>query len=124
MTIQHPGKETDTVAALQLKLQALGIELSVLSYESVDVLTNPIDIYRSYLADDLAKILDCSRELIYDAIQWTNQLSNGDLILIVPKLRLKGAKPAEVTKVLSDKVWTPVLSASDISHKNANLDFW
>ena len=104
MTFQDSSKETISIAALQQKLQALGADPSVLDHESADILTNPLDIYRSYLANDLTKILECGWQLIYDAIHWTNQLSNGDLILIVPKLRLKGAKPAEVTRELSGKV--------------------
>ena len=69
MTVHKLKEETTTIAALQQKLQDLGIDRHVLSYESDDILTNPLDIYRSFLATDLTKILDCDRQLIYDAIQ-------------------------------------------------------
>lgn len=104
MTVKDSSEETTTVAPLQKKLRTLGIDHSLPSYESGDILANPLDIYRSFMANELTKILDCDRQLIYNAIQWSNQLSNGDLILIVPKLGLKGAKLAEVTKELSSKV--------------------
>lgn len=111
MSTQDSGNETTSVDALHGKLQTLGVEAPIPSFKGTDVLTNPVDIYRSYLAHALTQILDCDRHLVYDAIQWVNQLSNGDLLLVAPRLRIKGAKPAEVVKELSDKV-RPILADS------------
>lgn len=59
------------------------------------VLSRPIDIYRVYLADILAKLAGCEPALAYDAIQTSSTLSNGDLTIPVPRLRLKGKKPVD-----------------------------
>lgn len=104
MAKQDPPKDTTCISGLQEKLQSLGVESPIPSFEGANVLTNPVDIHRSYLAEALTKVLDCDRQLVYDAIQWTNQLSNGDLLVVVPRLGMKAVKPAEVTKDLSDKV--------------------
>lgn len=68
------------------------------------MLVNPIDIHRSYLANILVSLVNSDRQLIYDSIQWTNNLTNGDLLRVIPKLRLKGVKPADMDKDLSVKV--------------------
>lgn len=104
MTISATGARTTDLPSLQKQLQALGISAPIPTWKGTDVLTNPVDIYRSYLADALGSLLDCERQLVYDSIQWTNNLPNGDLLLVVPKLRLKGAKPADVARDLSQRV--------------------
>lgn len=56
---------------------------------------NPTDIFRCYITDQLAKVSGIGPELIYPALSWTNTLDKGDLVIAVPRLRLKGAAPAE-----------------------------
>ncbi|KAL8800155.1 MAG: hypothetical protein Q9200_007335 [Gallowayella weberi] len=107
MAAQEPDNQTTTASALQKKLQSLGVDSPIPSFKGTDVLTNPVDIYRCYLADALATIIDCDRQLVYEAIQWTNQSSHGDLLLVVPRLRLKGVKPIELTNDLSGNVRGP-----------------
>lgn len=46
----------------------------------------------------------CGVEVGYDAVQWTNLLAAGDLILVVPRLKLKGIKPQELAKEIASKV--------------------
>ena len=104
MAARDSAKETLSVSALQEKLQTLGVGTPIPSFKGTDVLTNPVDIYRSYLADTLTRLIDCDAQLVYESIQWTNSLPNGDLVLVVPRLRLKGVKPADLAKDLSDKV--------------------
>jgi len=95
---------TSTLDGLQAQLSTLNVEIPIPSFDNTHVLVNPIDIYRSYLANILANFVERDRQLIYDSVQWTNNLVNGDLLLVIPKLRLNGAKPAEVAKDLSAKV--------------------
>lgn len=95
---------TTTLDRLQAKLNALDVETPIPSFDNTEVLVNPIDVYRSYLANLLAALVESDRQLVYDSIQWTNNLANGDLLLVIPKLRLKGVKPADMAKDLSAKV--------------------
>jgi len=55
---------------------------------------NPVDIFRCVITEELAKITELDASLIYPAIEWTSTLDKGDLILAVPRLRVKGS-PAE-----------------------------
>jgi arginyl-tRNA synthetase len=55
---------------------------------------NPVDIYRCVITEELAKITELDASLIYPALEWTSTLDKGDLILAVPRLRVKGS-PAE-----------------------------
>lgn len=60
------------------------------------ILSRPVDIYRVYLADILTRLAPgCTSTLAYESFQSTNQLSNGDLVLPVPRLRLKGKEPTD-----------------------------
>ncbi|KAL8681116.1 MAG: hypothetical protein Q9186_002768 [Xanthomendoza sp. 1 TL-2023] len=115
MAAQESVSQTTSAIALEKKLQALGVDFPIPSFKGTDALTNPVDIYRCYLADALTTIVDCDRQVVYEAIQWTNQSSHGDLLLVVPRLRMKGVKPAEVTKDLSDKLPSSPLFAAPIA---------
>lgn len=102
---------TLTLEGLQAKLKSLGLESFVPKYANSQVLQNPIDIYRSYLADILTPLIGVGSQLIYDSLQWTNSLNHGDLVLVVPKLRLKGVKPADYALNLESKVCACVHSS-------------
>lgn len=66
--------------------------------------TNPLDIYRAHLTNILYDITGVERKIIYSAIQWTNGLDKGDMIIAAPALRVKGRKPDELAKEWADKV--------------------
>ena len=69
-----------------------------------DVLVNPIDVYRCYLSEIFCRLLTCDAAKTWDAIQWPNFLSNGDLSLVVPRLRIQGVDPVQLAGELSEKV--------------------
>ena len=104
MAAQGSLKDTTCIPGLQEKLRSLGVDSPIPSFKIASVLTNPVDLYRSYVADALVQVLDYDPDLIYEAIQWANQLSNGDLLLVVPRLRMKGVKPEQLVKDLRRKV--------------------
>ena len=56
-------------------------------------LTRPTDIYRIYLAHIIANLTGCSLPLAYDSLQNPTSPANGDLVLPVPRLRLKSKNP-------------------------------
>ena len=71
-------------------LNELGITDPLPTYEAASVTTNPIDIFRSYIAEEMHKITGVSRDIVYPALEWTQQMEKGDLIMAVPRLRIKG----------------------------------
>jgi arginyl-tRNA synthetase len=71
--------------------------------KGAEVLANPLDVYRTYLAQVLADVVGCDIDAAYKSIQWPNNIFNGDLSVILPKLR-PGAKADEVAIELMKKV--------------------
>ena len=94
----------EALSALQSNLGKLGIQPPSPNFAGSHILHNPIDVYRSHLAEILRPLINTDPQLIYDSLQWTNSLVHGDLVLVVPKLRLKGVKPTEYAKELEPKV--------------------
>lgn len=65
---------------------------------------NPIDVYRAHITELVHQVSGVDPAIILPAIQWTNQLENGDLQLPIPALRIKGKKPAELSEEWLPKV--------------------
>ncbi|KAI1500274.1 arginyl-tRNA synthetase [Biscogniauxia marginata] len=59
---------------------------------------NPLDRFRVAIAEELSRICHIDRSLALSCLDRPTTLDNGDLILIVPRLRMKGVAPAELTK--------------------------
>jgi arginyl-tRNA synthetase len=70
------------------------------SYPSV----NPVDIFRSLITKALVEITGVAADIVFPALQWQNNLGFGDLVLAVPRLRVKGAKPDELAKKWASEV--------------------
>lgn len=100
---------TLSVEGLEALLNKLGVSsieaiLEDLTLPADDgrILSRPVDIYRVYLAHILTKLApECTPVAAYESFQSTSVLGNGDLILPVPRLRLKGNPPADQCKQLA-----------------------
>lgn len=57
---------------------------------------NPVDIYRAHLTSILTEVTGVDAAVVYPALQWTQTLEKGDLVLPIPALRVKGKKPLEL----------------------------
>lgn len=68
---------------------------------------NPFDVYRSHLTTLLHGVTGVDTSIIYNALQWTQSIDKGDLILAAPALRIKGRKPNELTEEWAEKVPPP-----------------
>jgi arginyl-tRNA synthetase len=75
------------------------------SFAAADVLNNPIDIYHSYLAESFKPLVECSPDLIYNAIQPPSAIGDGDLDIVVPRLKLPGVNPKELAGELLKMVY-------------------
>lgn len=65
---------------------------------------NPVDLYRAHITTILSDITGVDAALVYPALQWTQTLEKGDLVLPVPALRVKGKKPNELAEEWCEKV--------------------
>ncbi|KAF2185091.1 arginyl-tRNA synthetase [Zopfia rhizophila CBS 207.26] len=93
---------TSTVAELEGLLGGLDLKTPIPPFPSSDVLKSPLDICRSYLADILCSLVDCDPVVAYNSIQWPNNIFNGDLTVILPKLS-PGANASELAFDLMKK---------------------
>lgn len=96
---------TLTIAGLESLLHALDVKTPVPRFPSADIVSNPVDIYRSYIADAIQELTACDKEVAYDAIQWTT-FAHGDLTLVAPRLKIKGIKPNELASDIASRVRT------------------
>ena len=67
---------------------------------------NVIDFYRNYIAEQLSKITEIDSSIIFPALEWTNTLVKGDLLIPVPRILRgkKGVNPQEIAKEWSEKL--------------------
>jgi hypothetical protein len=104
---QHQKKEfpaPPSLESLQDRLQYLSIQDPLPVFPSSNPTSNPVDIYRCYIAHQLVPITGVDIEFVYPALEWTQTFDKGDLIVAVPRLRVKGRKPNELAKEWADKV--------------------
>jgi hypothetical protein len=97
----------DPMGALIPILENVGLtESSPLLLDSSSSALNPLQIYRTHLAAQLAPIVGTDPSVISSAIQRTVTSENGDLVLPIPALRIKEKEPDELAKLIQEKVGT------------------
>jgi arginyl-tRNA synthetase len=94
---------TASLAGLQAFVAEIGLQ-PIPSFANADVLNDPLDIYHSYLAENFQTLVECEPELVYSSIHPSNAIENGDLDIVLPQLKLTGAKPKELAGELIKKV--------------------
>jgi arginyl-tRNA synthetase len=105
----HTTPKTLALSNLQAYLEELGAPTPVPTFPSANPVHNPNDVYRLYIAAVLEKLIDCDRVLLYESLQRPSTLSKGDLVLVLPRLRLKGVKPSDLGVELASKAWELVI---------------
>jgi arginyl-tRNA synthetase len=101
----EPKSGDDTISVdLANQLGSLGLHDTLPSYPNCYPELNPVDIYRAHLTSILTKITGVEASIVYPALQWTQTLEKGDLVLPVPALRVKGKKPPELAAEWAEKV--------------------
>lgn len=81
------------LGSLLTKIGVYNFQSLCADFPNAHTQSRPTDIYRLLLTNILANLTGCDATLIYESIQLPNTLPNGDLVLPVPRLRLKGPKP-------------------------------
>lgn len=120
--LQARATHSAIMEELTSSLKSLGVSEvpsvhGIISYPTY----NQVDIFRSHIADQLAPITGVDGKIIYNAIQWTQTLDNGDLMLAVPALRIKGKKPDELAKEIAEKVCPEVLGGLRVTAQLPNF---
>ncbi|KAJ2905743.1 arginine-tRNA ligase [Zalerion maritima] len=77
---------TTEIAGLTSLLENLGLSAPVPTYPEAQILENPLDIGRSYLAEILRSLVGVEDGIAYKAITWPNNIYNGDFSVPLPKL--------------------------------------
>ena len=94
---------TTSLPGLETLLAEIGLG-PVPSFQAADVLHNPMDLYRSYLAADFQQLVDSDPDLVYKAIQPPITIQDGDLDIVLPRLKLPGGNPKELAAELLRQV--------------------
>ena len=88
----------------QFHLKSLGLSDSAPLGVPADDLFEALDLLHSYLADSFAQLVDCKYDTAYQAIQRSPDISNGDFVVIIPRLVPKNADYKESARELARKV--------------------
>jgi hypothetical protein len=98
---------TAAESTLAETLRGLSLTTPLPKYPNCYPEVNPVDVYRSHLTSILTEVTGVDAAIIYPALQWTQTLEKGDLVLPIPALRVKGKKPAELAAEWVAKVFNP-----------------
>ena len=105
---QHVPKEFPPIPSLESlheRLKSLSVTEEIPVFPESNPSTNPVDIYRCIIAHHLAPITGVDINLVYPALEWTQTLDKGDLVVAAPRLRIKGRKPDELATEWAEKVF-------------------
>ena len=102
--LQKSYNMAPATASLSAKLESLSLTKPLPKYPNCYPELNPVDIYRAHITSILTEVTGVDSAVIYPALQWTQTLEKGDLVLPVPALRVKGKKPLELATEWVEKV--------------------
>jgi arginyl-tRNA synthetase len=100
--LSHPPKMADLTSALA----ALGVSPPPPTHPNTYPSLNPLDVYRAHITEILAPLAGADPKIVLPAVQRTQSLDQGDIVVAVPALRVKrtdGKKPAEVAQELVER---------------------
>lgn len=64
---------------------------------------NVVDVMRNYISDELSQIAGIDASIIFPALEWTNTQERGDLLIPIPRLRIKGGNPKDLAEEWASK---------------------
>ncbi|KAI0024079.1 arginyl-tRNA synthetase [Xylariomycetidae sp. FL0641] len=109
---------TRTRSGIEDLLSTFNLRTPLPSALLADPLCRPIDIYRVYLAETTSELLGCDIDIAYEAVQSANNKENGDLALILPKLKTVSENAKEIIMESLPKFKSALFSLpfADASH--------
>jgi arginyl-tRNA synthetase len=88
---------------IERAVAALNLSPPIANKEAAPSTTNPLELCRASLTCVLAEITECNEADIRKSIQWPNNVFNGDLAVILPKMKL-GTKADKMATEIMEKV--------------------
>ncbi|KAH7401886.1 hypothetical protein DE146DRAFT_716202 [Phaeosphaeria sp. MPI-PUGE-AT-0046c] len=73
--------------ALEQTFKLIGLDAPASNETLLHNFNRPIEVYRICLVKILSDILECEEEVAQRCILWPNNIDNGDLAIVLPKLR-------------------------------------
>ncbi|CAK9438762.1 uncharacterized protein LODBEIA_P29860 [Lodderomyces beijingensis] len=64
---------------------------------------NIVDVFKNFIADEFSRITKVDKSVVFDALDTPKVLDQGDLIVALPRLRLKGINPNDKAKEWSEQ---------------------
>jgi arginyl-tRNA synthetase len=100
---------TRTLAGLEELLRSLNVTSGTDELLGSTVLSDPVDIYRLQLSAILGDLVGCDPQTALNAIATANEITNGDLDMVLPRLKLKEkhSNPKELASELMRTVRLP-----------------
>jgi hypothetical protein len=95
---------TMSIADLEALLGGLDVNVPVPQFAAADILNNPLDVARCYLADIICSLVLCSRDTALKCIQPANGVADGDLAIRLPMIEHK-TNYEDFGLDLKKKVW-------------------
>lgn len=101
-------KYSTQMESLTSTLAALGVnELPSIPPGHPSATEHPLNIFRSHIAERLAPIAGVEAKTIFEGLDRSTKPEQGDFVLAVPRLRIKGSKPQELSKKWQSEVSYP-----------------
>lgn len=88
---------SNSVEQVTARLGRLGLA-SFAARPEANVAQNPLDIFRSYVCDELHRISGVDAAIIYPALEIPAENKNGDMIVPIPRLRVKSKAHEELAQ--------------------------
>lgn len=89
--------------ALKQTFQNIGLDAPASSETLLHNFTRPLEVYRICLVKLLSDILECEEDVAQKCVLWPNNIDNGDLAVVLPKLR-PGVKADKTAVEIMEKV--------------------
>lgn len=112
---------TVEMEALGQAFSSLGLDNSASSEAWRQNFTRPIEAYRMCLVKHLSETLDLEEEVVQKCVSWPNNIDNGDLTVVLPKLR-PGVKANETAVEVIQKVHIVTIGGSYTQNNFADGD--
>jgi arginyl-tRNA synthetase len=91
------------ISDLERTLEGLRLETPIPHFDSAEVLSKPLDLCRSYLAEIFSSLVNSEPLVAYNSIQLSNDPLHGDFTVVLPKL-CPGTKPKEAESLANDLI--------------------
>jgi arginyl-tRNA synthetase len=95
---------TLSIEGLNANLKSLGVDEPIPELPEASLLFSIVDLYRCYISKLLSQLSGVAPQVIFSALDRTASIDKGDLVLAIPRLRIKGANPSALGAEWASKV--------------------